>query len=256
MSPPGIRNALWAMLMVWPSLGMFCIGPHNKLDSLPAARFTEIHLQVLDPADASIGVEVAWTYPKNSPATHFEIFQSLRRDSLGNAAVTRSAADSMRMVIPLPDSSRPMTVYYAVRALLVEPTGQKRAGDTLLLDSLTVNPAAEILQPKQGSQWPEREFRPEVSFSTTFGIKFRQALMEKAGGAWTVRLDTCLPRDRCDTPFFGPSLIKDTLVLEQISGAERRAALYCVLGFETFEPEARTGLTQSIDCVPFFRTAP
>lgn len=245
-------------------MGMVCTGEHGADPALPEARLTSISLRLIDEETGRAGAVLAWDWPageKANPlepgpeATHFEIYQSLRRDSLGSpvALVEFEAGLPPMALVRLPDSARPMTVYYGVRAVLVEPTGQKLFSRTIPVDSLVVNPAQAILSPGTLSYRAGRVLDVAVQTYSDDGIVLRQILYEKKGGNWVQRLDTCLPKTACDIPHFSTRTHSDALILETLTPTDTLECLYCVHGDETFE-DLDTGRRQSLGCIRFFRT--
>jgi hypothetical protein len=234
--------------------GFYCAEKPDS-PSLPTATFTDIRLKMADPALGSPGIYLAWSYPDDAEASYYEIYQSLSKDSLRHSAHQQSAADSMAVVLPLPDLSRPFTLYYAVRAILIEATGQKLVGDTLEIDSITIAPSLSILQPGAGSYKGGRVLNMEVQTSSDIGVNLRIAYYEKSGQTWSAKQDTCLPVNSCGTTLFGNSLQRDSLTLEQHPVTDTIPALFCVIGTESFQ-EQRTGQIQSLGCTRFFRIAP
>lgn len=236
------------------TLGMSCTEKQDP-PSLPSAVLTDVRLQVADAAQGKPGVQLAWSYPQGANGTYFEIYQAFSLDSLKHAIHSQPATDSHTAVLPLPDISRPFTVYFAVRAIWVEPTGQKQVSDTLVPDSITVAPSLTILKPGPGTYLGGRILSMEVQTSSDPGVMLRMAYYEKGPTAWVAKQDTCLPLDLCGRAFFGPTLQRDSLILEQHPDADTVAALFCVIGTESFQ-EQRTGLTQSLGCSRFFRVNP
>ncbi|HKP97017.1 MAG TPA: hypothetical protein VJ385_14800 [Fibrobacteria bacterium] len=234
--------------------GFYCSQKHD-VPSLPSARLTDIHLKMENPALGSPGVYLAWSYPEDGRVTLFEIYQATHKDSLKHAILTRPAGDSFHVVLPLPDSTRPFTLYYAVRAVWVEPTGQKLIGDTLRIDSLTINPSLTILKPTAGSHVSGRTLSMEVQTAGDDGVIIRLSYFEKSGDAWPLKQDTCLPINGCEQPIFGNSVQRDSLTLEQHGVGDTVQALFCVVGTESFQ-EQSTGLVQSLSCSRFFRVNP
>jgi hypothetical protein len=241
-------------LAAWPFLGMFCVDSGGPAPSLATARLTDIHLVIVDPAAARAGFSLSWSYPDSARPTSFEIFQSLRRDSLGGPVAVVSG-DSLRASMPLADTTSPYTVFFAVRAVSVEPTGQKLYGDTLPVDSIEVSGPVSIGRPSSGDSLSDRLLISEVLAGSTTGVTLRQSLFEKRAGGWRVVIDTCLPRGDCATPLIGAARVNDTLVLQAVPPGGIVPALFCVQGTENFEGH-RTGLTQSMGCVPMTRVGP
>ena len=249
-----MTQAFGLLLAALVTQGFYCAEKPNA-PSLPTATFTDIHLKIEDPALGSPGVLLAWKYPEKAEASYFEIYQSLYKDSLRHTSYQQPATDSMRMVVPLPNSSRPFTLYYAVRAIWIEPTGQKLVGDTLEIDSITIAPSLIILKPRAGSYKGGRALNMEVQTSSDIGVILRIAYYERSGTAWTAKQDTCLPVNGCGSTIFGNSVQRDSLTLEQHGKNDTIPALFCVVGTESFQ-EQRTGLTQSLGCARYFRVAP
>jgi hypothetical protein len=246
-------RAFWIPIFAWPLLGMFCVDHPGPSPSLPTARLSDIHLVLLDPSTLDAGFSLTWSFPDSGKATSFEIFQSLRADSLGSPVTVISAEDSVRGVfLPLVDTLKPYTAFFAIRAVYVEPTGQKIYGDTVPVDSITVNGPVAISHPATGDTLLGRLLIPEVIAGSTSGVTLRQSLWEKQGAAWQIILDTCLPRGDCITPIIGAATLRDTLVLQDLPSGEDLPAVYCVQGTENFEG-SRTGLMQSFGCRAFRR---
>lgn len=251
--PKAVQSLALAILCAG-SLGMSCSEKQTP-PSLPSANLTDVRLQIADPAQGNPGVLLAWDYPAGANASYFELYQGFSLDSLKHAVLSQPASDPRTAVVPLPDISRPFTVYFAVRAVWVEPTGQKQISDTLVADSITVAPSLNILKPGAGTYQGGRILAMEVQTNSDPGVMLRMAYYEKEPKAWVTKQDTCLPLDRCNQPFFGPSLQRDSLILEQHPASDTVAALFCVIGTESFQ-EQRTGLTQSLGCSRFFRVNP
>jgi hypothetical protein len=238
---------------VLASQGMSC-SEHRPLPSLSTIHLNDIHLQIVDPASGKPGVFLAWSPPTDGKVTYYEIYQGFRMDSLGHSAHTQPASDPPQAILLLPDSSAPFTVYYAVRSIFVEGTGQKEISDTLDVDSLTVLPSFSILSPSPGSFQPGRTLRMKYETHSDNGIVLKATLFEKYKDAWAIKQDTCLPLETCGVPIFGGSLQSDSLVLEDVAPGDTVSALFCVLGTESFQDQ-RTGLNQSLGCSRYFRVA-
>jgi hypothetical protein len=246
-----LNKALGLLLAILLCQGSYC-GESPAPPSLPSAKLTDIHLVIKDPALGTPGIYLGGSYPEGSRASHFEIYQSHRADSLKHVLISQSAEDSNRIVLTLSDSSRPHTVYFAVRAVWVEPTGQKLVGDTLLIDSITITPALSILQPTTGSFKPGRTLAMEVQTRSDPGVAIRFSYYEKDGIDWSLKHTGCLPMDPCPSTIFGNSVQRGELTLEQHGENDTVPALFCVVGTESFQ-ERTTGLMQSLGCKRFFR---
>lgn len=234
---------------------MVCVGPDGPSPSLPAARLADIRLVLEDPATGRFAARLAWTWEDGEPVTYYEVYQSLRKDSLGDPVRVQDAAEPAEIRLRLPDTGRPVTLYYGIRAVRTEPTGQKTYGDSIPVDSLTATSSLAILSPAPRSRRGGRELEVEVKTSSDVGIVLRQSLYEKSGGDWVLVRDTCLPMDACGTPVLGSSIQRDAFLLPGLSAGDSLEALYCVFGDESFE-EASTGRAQSLDCSRFHRTGP
>lgn len=247
-------GSIWILFAAWPLLGMFCHDPSGPLPGLPAAHLTDIHLVILDPSTSTKGYSLSWSYPESAQVSNFQIFATFDPDTLGAPALV-TPGDSLHALLPLADSSAPYTLFFAVRAVFVEPTGQKQYGDTLPVDSLAVNGPATIQHPARGDTVAGRQFTPDVLVTSTTGVTLRQSYFEDRGAGWIAVIDTCLPRDDCSTPIIGTAVVKDTLVLSDAAPGASYPALFCVQGTENFEGR-RTGLTQSLGCSSFRRAGP
>lgn len=233
---------------------MVCVGPDGPSPTLPEIHLQDIHLTLLDPEDGRSAAVLTWSRPAGVKVTSFEIHQALHLDSLA-VVHTRDASESTTVMTPLPDMKRPFTLYFGVRAVLVEPTGQKLYSKAIPVDSLIVTPSLEILSPGSLSNHGERTLAVEVRTSGDEGIVLRQSLFERAPGGWARLLDTCLPMSACGTPIFGTSVQRDALVLQTVPAGDTLQSLYCVLGDESFE-DLTTGRKQSLTCTRFFRISP
>jgi hypothetical protein len=257
-----LTKAIGLLLAFMLSQGFYCGEKHDP-PSLPSAVFKDIHLTIKDASQRTQGIYLAWDYPADDKASFFEIYQSLDKDSLKHAVHTQAARDSHQVVLSLPDSSRPFTLYFAVRAIWVEPTGQKIVGDTLLIDSLTVTPSLAILQPASGSFKEGRTLFMEVQTRSDPGVMIRYTYFEEDEGVWPIKQEGCLPRDlsptsspdHCPTTLFGNTVERDSLTLEQHPSTDTVKALFCVVGTESFQ-ERSTGQIQSLGCTHFFRVGP
>jgi hypothetical protein len=233
---------------------MICTGDGSPEPTLPEVKPTSIRLELQNPEDGRSAAALEWAWPASEKATYFEIYQSLRKDSLGAPVqVLDRTGDTARAQVRLPDTSRPMTVYYGIRAVLNEATGQKIYGKAIPVDSLTVNPSLGILSPATRSYQAGRTLEVEVQTSSDDGIVLRQVIYQKDAGAWSRLLDTCLPMAACAVPHFGNKSHRDALVLQAPGPADTLQSLYCVLGDESFE-DLSTGRRQSLGCIRFFRT--
>jgi hypothetical protein len=141
-------------------------------------------------------------------------------------------------------------VYFGLRAVAVEPTGQKSFGDRILLDSLRVITPGTIHQPANGATVLGREAVVEVRTGSDPGQTLRQLWFEDAGSGWTALLDTCLPRSECEKPFFGTVTVQDTIILS--AAPTPIPTLFCVLATESGTTQGR-GLKQSLGCSKFER---
>src|SRR6185503_4624767 len=112
------------------------------------SRLSDAHLVITDPSEAQAGITIAWSYPDSLPRpTVFEIYASLDQDSLGGPVAIRQGGDSLRAVLSVPDTVAPFTVFFAVRAVLIEPTGQRQYADTVPVDYLTIASPASVRTP-------------------------------------------------------------------------------------------------------------
>jgi hypothetical protein len=236
----------------WACLGMVCVGPDRTPPSLPAIHLEDIRLQLLDPSDGRAAARLAWSWPDDREASYFEIYMSLDRDSLGSPLFTRPASESTYALVPLPDSTRDFTHWFGVRAVLLEPTGQRIPGDSIPAGSLAVTAAVNVLKPASGSHVAGRLLAVEVQTRSDDGIVLRQSLHEMIAGSWTSRQDTCLPREACGRPIFGASIQRDETVMQGIAAGDTVETLLCVLGSESFDDDL-TGRKQSLACTRFFR---
>lgn len=236
------------------SQGFYC-SQKSDPPGLPTVHLTDIHLKMSDPALGAPGVYLAWTYPADAEVSFFEIYQSTVKDSLGHSLLVQSAKDSLHTVLALPDSSRPFTLYFALRAVWVEPTGQKQIGDTLEMDSIRIASSLNILHPGNGIYLGGRTLDMQVQTASDNGVTIRMSYFEKIGPAWQTVQDTCLPTDRCSAPIFGNSVQRDSLILEQHPATDTVPALFCVVGTESFG-KSSTGLIQSLGCSRFLRVNP
>lgn len=208
---------------------------------------------IKEPAQGSQGIYLAWSYPKNAKATKFEIYQGLTRESLRFPVTTQFAEDSQHTVVGLSDTaSRPFTLYFALRAVYVEPTGQKRFSDTMMIDSITVTPSLTILRPASGSFMTGRDLDMEVQTNSDPGVVIRFVYYEGTGAGWELKQEGWLPLGEDPTPIFGNSVQRGSRTLEPYPETDTVAALFCVIGTETFE-ERSTGLIQSLGCNRFSR---
>ena len=257
-SPPlpslRIIQAVASVLAFLLCQGSYC-GERHDPPSLPTAILTDIHLEIKDPALGTPGIYLAWSYPEGSNVSYFEIYQSHRADSLKHVLISQSAGDSNHIVLALSDSSRPYTVYFAVRAVWVEPTGQKMVGDTLSIDSLTLTPSLSILQPAAGAFISGRSLGMEVQTRSDPGVMIRFSHYEKGADGWSLKQAGCLPLDPCPSTIFGNSVQRGELTLEEVGANDTVQALFCVVGTESFQ-EQTTGLMQSLGCKRFFRVGP
>lgn len=231
--------------------GSYC-GEKSDPPTLPAAVLEDIHLLIKDPALRTQGIYLAWSYPSDAKATYFEIYQGTTRDSLRHAVMMQPAADSQHAVLALSDTTRPFTLYFAVRAVYVEPTGQKMVGGSMAVDSITVTPSLKILKPAAGSFLAGRDLDMAVQTNSDPGVVIRFTYYEDAGPGWALKQEGWLPLGDDPTPIFGGSVQRGTRTLEQHPETDTVTALFCVVGTETFE-ERYTGQIQSLGCNRFFR---
>jgi hypothetical protein len=251
---PSALRILAAGLASAACLGMSC-GQNPEPPGLASPRFTDIRLTLADPERGAPGAYLEWEYPAGE-ASFFLVSLGFATDSIADSAAPAPVAtESLHLELPLPDSTRPYTAYFTVRAVRVEATGQKTISDTLFPDSLTVTPALSILSPATGARLAGRILDLQVQTQSDPGVTLRLAYLEKAEGAWRMKMDTCMPMDACGIPVFGRSVQRETLVLDSYEGAESLPALFCVIGTESFQGQ-RTGLAQSLGCAGFFRVSP
>lgn len=230
--------------------GFYCA---EKTDppTLPAATLSDIHLLIKDPARTTLGIYLAWSYPQDAKATYFEIYQSLTKD-LRHAVAIQPASDSQHAVLSLPDSVRPFAMYFAVRAVYVEPTGQKLVSDSLPIDSISVTPSLNILEPASNSYKAGRALDMEVQTSSDPGVVIRYVYYERTGLGWRLEQEGWLPFGDTPTPIFGNSVQRGSITLEEHAKADTVESLYCVVGTESFQ-EQTTGQIQSLGCSRFYR---
>lgn len=225
---------------------------HEPEPPLPSPHLTDVHLILVDPERGAAGAFLEWDYPAGQ-ASYFLVYPRFTGDSLPDSALPAPiATESLHAEIPLPDSTRPFTAYFSVRAVRVEPTGQKLVSDTLYPDSLTITPALSILGPVNGTRLTGRILELQVQTQSDPGVALRLTYLEKSDGAWRTKMDTCMPLDACGIPVFGRSVQRETLVLDDYAGTTPLQALFCVVGNESFQGQ-RTGLAQSLGCTSFFR---
>lgn len=246
---PAKALALTAALFVCQ--GFYC-GEKSDPPALPGVTLEDIHLVIKDPRLQTQGVYLAWSYPQEAKATYFEVYRSLDRESLGHAVHIQPAEDSQHAVIALSDTSRPFTLYFAVRAVYVEPTGQKQVSDTLILDSISLTPSLNILLPASGSFLPGRPLDMEVQTSSDPGVVIRFVYYEESGAGWTLRQEGWLPLGPDPTPIFGNTMQRGSLTLDEVAANDTVNALFCVVGTESFQERA-TGQIQSLGCAKYFR---
>ena len=93
-------------------LGLFsCVNNPGKSPPLPEIRLEAVSLQVKDPASGKAGVRLGWT-PAASGVTYYEIYQAFRSDSLGPPVAENIPAESASVLLALPDSTRPFTLFF------------------------------------------------------------------------------------------------------------------------------------------------
>ena len=242
-------------LCAWVSLGFMCEEDRTRIPTLPPAILEDIHLLSLDTLTGAPAVSLSWSYPSGAKVSRFEVYQGFRSDSLGSPVLLGVGPEETQAHLPLPDSTRPFKIFYGIRAVFVEPTGQKLYGDSVPVDSITLTRLPEIDHPASGSVLHDRQMDLTVRVNSDFGIVLRQALYGKSGRDWRLLIDTCLPRNYCGVPVFGPTTRNDTLILEGPPRGDTLSLMYCVEGTESYE-NRRTGLIQSVGCSRFFLTAP
>lgn len=253
-SPPSPLRVLALGLAAAACLGMSC-GQDPEPRALPSPRLSDIRLILADPERGAAGAYLAWEYPAGQ-ATYFLVYQRAGNDTLADTSLPAPlATESLHLDLPLPDSTRPFTAYFAVRAVKVEATGQKVVSDSLIADSLTVTPALSILSPAAGALQQGRMLDLQVQTQSDPGVALRLAYFEKTEGSWRMQMDTCMPMDACGIPVFGRSVQRESLVLDPYEGNVPLPALFCVIGTESFQGQ-RTGLSQSLGCARFQRVAP
>jgi hypothetical protein len=254
LSPPSPLRGIAIGLAAAACLGMSC-GQDPDPPSLPSPRLSDIRLILADPERGAAGAYLAWHYPAEQ-ATYFLVYQRVGNDTLADSSLPAPVAtESLHLELPLPDSTRPFTAYFSVRAVKVEATGQKVVSDSLIADSLSVTPALSILSPSPGALQQGRMLDLQVQTQSDPGVALRLAYLEKTGGSWRMKIDTCMPMDACGIPVFGRSVQRETLVLDLHEGSDPLPALFCVFGTESFQGQ-RTGLSQSMGCSRFQRIAP
>ncbi|MEO7426090.1 MAG: hypothetical protein ABI036_12960 [Fibrobacteria bacterium] len=256
-----IPKALGLFLAALLSQGFYC-SEKSDPPTLPFARLVDIHVKMQDPGKSLPGVFLAWDFPADGGATYFEIYQATSKDSLLHAMQSQPATDSFHTVLALPDTTRPFTLYYAVRAVKVEATGQKLASDSLPVDSITIAASLSIQHPVAGTYLVGRTLNMEVLTSSDNGMTVQLTYFENAGArdgnpregvrAWSLKQDACMPTDKCGVPLFGNTMQRDSLILSEVPAGETIQSLFCVVGTESFQNQT-TGLVQSLRCTPFFR---
>ncbi len=247
-------KALGLFLVALTFEGMSC-SEHRSTPALSTIRLNEIHLIMADPASGKPGIFLSWSKPVDGKVSYYEIYQSFNRDSLGHSLVTLAAKDTPSTVVILPDSTLPKTIYYAVRSIWVEPTGQKLVSDTLPVDSITVLPSFTILIPPTGSIQKGREILIELQTHSDPGILLNLSIFEKHIETWSLVQRACLPHGSCETPIFGAASVKDTLTLQDVPANESPLpSLLCLDGTESFQGNL-TGLRQSMGCSRYLRVS-
>ncbi len=254
MRTPGFSSGFRSRLAVavlaasWLGTGFFC-APGGSPAGLPGVFIDTLRLELLDPAQGSPGAHVAWSAP-SAAISSLELYQSLRSDSLGAPVLTGIPPAPASVDVALPDSSPPFTVYFALRAVQVDPTGEKNYSDTLELDSLLITAPPGIYQPANGDTLTGRTAPVSVLIGSDPGATLRQAWYEDEDTGWAMALDTCLPRSDCLTPLFGTNLVTDTIELAP-APAGGIHELFCVLTTEVISTSR--GLRQSLGCSRFTR---
>lgn len=236
-------------------MGMVCVGPDGPSPALPETRLVDINLRLFDPADGRAAAFLRWAIPPDEKITYFEIYQSQIADTLGPVVIEIRDPKCDSALVRLPVLTRTHTLYYGVRAVWQEETGQKLFGKSIPVDSLTINPSLEILSPSSLSYHADRLLEMEVRTASDDGVVLRQSLFEKTADGWNRMLDTCLPMTACGATIFGNSVQKDAVILQSVPAGDTLEALLCVHGNESFE-DAGTGRKQSIECTRFFRINP
>jgi hypothetical protein len=230
---------------------MRCSHPTSPKTELAAVTVTGIQLTLLDPELGLRGAKISFRPTDSVGITSFHLYRSLQADSLGAAVKVDIDAQSRSVVIPLPDSSPPMTVYFGLKAIQRLETGETWQSGEMHLDSVMVLSPAQIYAPGKGDTLDGAALPIEVGATTDQGMVMRQMWWEKEAETWSFRLDTCLPRNDCFTPRFGTVSLSDTVVLN-FSSSTPRPALVCVLGSEVFDGRL-SAQRQSLSCSRFYR---
>jgi hypothetical protein len=233
----------WVLLHCSPSTA-------PKTDLAPVL-VSGIQLTLIDPESGLRGVKISFAPQEPEDITSFQLYRSLRADSLGAPFQSEIAAGEREVLIPLPDSSPPMTVYFGLRAIQKLETGETWSSEEMPIDSVVVLPPVQIYAPGKGDTLAASVLPLEVRANSDQGILLRQLWWEKDSDQWTLRLDTCLPRHDCITPRFGAVSQTDTVTLNFVSTIPK-PALLCVQGSEVFDGR-QTAQRQSLACTRFYR---
>ncbi len=228
----------------------FLCSEGNAIPSLPDVAVDSLRLILYNPELGSRGAYLTWDYPVNKPVTYFELYRGFNPDSLGLPVLTNIAPAPRFTRVEIPDSSPPYTLYFGMRAVEVDPTGQKKYSMKIRLDSLRLMGTGAIHRPLNGDTVLGREIPIEVRTGSDPGQTLRQIWFEKRSSGWVQIVDTCLPRSECEKPVFGTITLLDTIVL---SGSPTPiSTLFCVMATEANISQSH-GLKQSLGCSRFER---
>jgi hypothetical protein len=209
---------------------------------------------LMDPALGTRGIQIQFEPSDSESVTSFEIYRSLKADSLGDPILTDLGPKDREALIVVPDTNPPFKLFFGVRAIRRLETGEKLISAHLPIESLQVLSPVRIYHPSNGDHIASSEIELEVGVTTDQGILLRQSWWELGENGWHIRLDTCLPRNDCQTPLFGSVIRKDTITLsDPIQGFVTN--LLCVQGSEVFDGRL-TAQRQSLICTRFDRSKP
>ncbi len=212
-----------------------------------------LQLVLLDPALGTRGVALEFTAEDSGLVTSFDVYRSLHPDSLGSPALANLDPKLNRVLLSVPDTNPPYTLYFGVRAVKRLETGEKLFSDSIPIDSLEVLPPVRVYRPANNENLLGIRLPVEVGVGSDQGILLRQSWWEKIDTGWVMRLDTCLPLEDCQTPLFGNVIQRDSVTLSHRGGASI-PTLFCVLGSEVFDGRS-TAQKQSLSCTRFLRQA-
>lgn len=247
--------------------GFFCSEPGREAGILPPVTVSSASICRLDSLSLQPGIEVVWDFPASDSVSSFRLFTTFHPDSAPEFRLELPAGDERRARLPWPDTAREFELFFGVKAVWIEKTGERWESDSLPLTSLRIRPDLQIQGPGIGSRVDSSPVSIEVLCANDRGLQTRLWFSAGAEAGRSTFIDTCFPFDACGKTHFGFRLLSQALVLPPAAGEPPASGMnappgssrppsrlyrFCIVGSEGGE-ERQGSRTQSLACGHFRR---